>query len=450
VSNFHPALDLMDETLREGAERASISASIEEKYELGKAISDIGIRSLVVGMFPDVPHNIELLKHLIRGQRRKEIDQDTRFLVISHVGGIFNETLRVLNELGEPLDSVWIIVIHSVSDLQIRYLFPKVVLKRESPASWDAQEWAQASVEERRKSNLEWLDKFLPTVSKYKGGGAMLGLLDSFRADPAHLRNAVSLVTKHGIKQIRLVDTAGTCMPQQIDPFVGALVRDFPDVGFYCHFHDDFGMATGNALHALSLGARGADVSVGGFANRAGHAALAEVVMGLYYLYGVVLPDFKYDRLTPLSRLQERTYGLMERPTQPITGMITHGILSGIRTELVGEAADIFDIIDPLFVGSKLSRMFGARSGRDGVFRFLEENAERLSAAGVATTRENADRIFAIVNEEWEGRSRELLGELRLAIQHYYQLLNKSVFTETEMLDLILKHYRRAESATSQ
>jgi isopropylmalate/homocitrate/citramalate synthase len=187
------------------------------------------------------------------------------------------------------------------------------------------------------------------------------------------------------------------------------------------------------------------DVSVGGFANRAGHAALAEVATALYYLYGVALPGFRYEQLAALSRLQEQTYGLMERPTQPITGKITHGILSGIRTELIGEAADIFDIIDPTFVGSKLSRVFGARSGRDGVFGFMKENAGELP--GVEVTRENADRIFAVVVDEWESRSLRLLQEMRRNIERYYELLELSSFTEAEMLDLILEHSAKTTAA---
>jgi len=443
---FHPHVELVDETLREGAERASISPLMEDKYELGRAITEIGIRSVVVGMFPDVPHNIELLKRLLRGQRRGEISVDTRFLVISHVGKTFHDTMRALEDLGEPLDSVWVIVIHSVSDLQIRYLFPKVVYQKDPSLPWDAQKWADASVEERRAQNLEWLDGFLKNVESYRGGGIMAGLLDTFRSDAEHLRRAVGVVRDHGIRQIRLVDTAGTCMPQQVEPYVGRLVREFPSIDFYCHLHDDFGMATGNALAALGAGARGVDVSVGGFANRAGHAALAEVATALYYLYGVTLPGFRYERLAALSRLQEKTYGLMERPTQPVTGKITHGILSGIRTELIGEAADIFDIIDPTFVGSKLSRVFGARSGRDGIHRFLKENEGRLP--GVEVSRKNADRIFALVEQEWESRSRPLLEEMRQTIDRYYKLLEKSGFTEDEMLRLITQSTAKATAGT--
>ncbi|MEF9673028.1 hypothetical protein QNM99_15850 [Pseudomonas sp. PCH446] len=70
-------------------------------------------------------------------------------------------------------------------------------------------------------------------MSRYQGGGVMVGLLDTFRALHSHLINTVDLVARHGIGQIRLVDTAGTCLPHQVQGFVGELVERFPAIRFY-------------------------------------------------------------------------------------------------------------------------------------------------------------------------------------------------------------------------
>jgi len=433
---FHASIDLMDETLREGAERSGISPTLDEKYVLGRAIAGAGIRSMVVGMFPDVPHSIELLRVLLQGQRRGEIAADARFLVISHVGETFRETLRVLDSLDEPLDSVSIIVIHSVSDQQIRHLFPKILM-RAPEVAWDSEAWTAASNEERRARNLDWLDGFLPETKRYRGGGIVLGLLDVFRAHPAQVKPFAELAARHGIRQIRLVDTAGTCMPQQIPSYVGDFVRSFPTNEFYCHFHDDFGMATGNAIAALAVGARGVDVSVGGFANRAGHPALAEVAMALRDLYGVTLPGFRYSDLCALSRHAERTYGLIERATQPITGVITHAVLAGIRTELMNEARTIFDVIDPAVVGATLKRGFGIRSGKDGMLRTMKAYSSLLAEHGIEPTKEAADRYFGEVFAAWSARSRTVSQELKCAMDRYHLALARAEFSEEEVVQLI-------------
>lgn len=428
---FVDDIDLMDETLREGAERATVPPTLEAKADLAEAIAHTGIRSIVVGMFPDVPHNIAFLKELVQRQRAGRIPERVRFLVISHVGITFRQTLDTLNDLSIPLSSVWIIAIHSASDLQMRHLFP-TILRKDPALAWDDEAWCRTSDAEMRRLNLQWLDGFLPSLAAYRGGGVMVGLLDAFRANHEHLVAAVQTVARHRVTQIRLVDTAGTCLPNQVQRTVGELVNGFEQIQFFGHFHDDFGMATGNAIVGLSLGLKGVDVSVGGFANRAGHPPLAEVTMALLKLYGITLRDFRYDELVQLSRLTERLYGLMENPAQAITGVVTHSVQSGIRTELLRRAPTIFDILDPREVGADLVRMFGVRSGRDGLLRFLRETGV-LEPLGLAPNVEIADRLYPELELEWKRRSAVAHEQLQDCIRAYHRALNHSFFTERDV-----------------
>lgn len=435
---FADRIDLMDESLREGAERASVPPDLDAKCDLARAIADVGIRTLVVGMFPDVPQNAELLARLVRRQQAGQLPADLRFMVISHVGVTMRQTLALLDELAIPLDTVHVIAIHSVSDLQITHLFP-TILRKDGAVDWDQAAWEALDDATRRARNLDWLAEFLPVVTGWRGGGVMVGLLDAFRADHGHLMNAVATVAAAGIRQIRLVDTAGTCLPHQLPQTVGEPVARFPDIAFYGHFHDDFGMSTANAVMGLSLGLKGVDVSVGGFANRAGHPPLAEVVMALRKLYGVELPGVDPTRLHGLSRMAERIYGLMENPAQAITGVVTHSVQSGIRTELLRKAPRIFDAIAPEEVGARLVAMFGVRSGRDGLLRFLRER-QLLAPFGLEPTPEIADALFEHLDAEWARRSagaRARLGEL---IEQYQDTLNASFFTEEAMTSWLSAH----------
>ncbi len=429
---FHPRIDLMDETIREGAERASVPPLFAAKCELAEAIAQLGVKSIVVGMFPDVPHNIELLGALLASQRAGRIPGDVRFLVISHVGITMQQTFEVLRGLPGSKESVCVIAITSVSDLQLMHLFP-TILRKDPSLSFDVAEWEALTTEERRARNLAWLDGFLPTLKSSPSGSVMLGFLDAFRAEPAHVRDSVALAAAHGFTQVRLVDTAGSCIPQQVPELVAPLVQQYPQIDFYGHFHDDFGMATANALLGLAAGMRGVDVAVGGFANRAGHPPLAEVAMSLRTLYGVELPGFRYADLFALSRRAERTYGLMENPAQAITGVITHSVTSGIRTELLRRAPRIFDALDPAEIGAELTKAFGVRSGRDGMLRFLRERTEALRAIGLEPTEKVADALFEKLNDEWRRRSESTREQLLAQIDAYHAALQSSVFTEESM-----------------
>src|ERR1700691_5612239 len=113
IPGFHPSIDLFDETLREGAERAPLATSIEAKCGLAKAITSAGTRTLVVGMFPDVPHNIELLGALLDLRERGELPQSARFVIISYLGVRMEQTLRILDDLGRDLSALRVLAIHA-------------------------------------------------------------------------------------------------------------------------------------------------------------------------------------------------------------------------------------------------------------------------------------------------------------------------------------------------
>jgi isopropylmalate/homocitrate/citramalate synthase len=164
------------------------------------------------------------------------------------------------------------------------------------------------------------------------------------------------------------------------------------------------------------------------------------VAMALKKLYGVELAHFRYDGLFALSRLGERLYGLMENPAQAITGVITHSIQSGIRTELLKKAPTIFDILDPREIGSNLVRMFGVRSGRDGLLRFLRDTG--LAAAyGQEPTIELADRLYPLIEAEWKRRSAMVHEQLRHCVQSYQDVLNQSFFTEDDVSAWLKAHF---------
>lgn len=440
-----PDVDLFDETLREGAERSPLFVDVATKVELARRIVDTGIRTIVVGMYPDVPHNIELTRALLRARLDGELPTDTRFVIITHLGARLRRTRQLVRDLNCDTSALWILGIHSVSDEQLRHLYPMV---RNYPAvapptdcDPPLADWLGCTDQVRRADSLGWLRSELPVLADTPGiGGALVGLLDAFRADKSHLHDAVEVVRDAGISQIRLVDTAGTCYPRQAGELVSSLVTRNPELKFYGHFHDDFGMATANAMTGLESGLSGADVSVGGIANRAGHPALAEIVMALKHLSTGRASRYRTESLYELSRLTERTYGLIERPAQPITGSITYAVQSGIRTDLLKRSPKIFDEVDPAEIGSEIIKMYGVRSGQDGLLRIIAGNQHEFAAAGVAVapTTEFADRLHELLEREWSARTAAAASRLRAAIDEHDSALRAAFFDERSVVEWIV------------
>jgi homocitrate synthase NifV len=163
------------------------------------------------------------------------------------------------------------------------------------------------------------------------------------------------------------------------------------------------------------------------------------VALALRILYGVDLPGLDYAALSSLSRLVEQTYGLIERATQPITGVVTHTVQAGIRTELVGEARWMFDVIDPVSIGAELNRSFGVRAGLDDMRRILSQHGDRLAAAGLTPTTDLAERVYPLVVERWQDRSREVKQMLGETIRRYHELLARANFTEEEVVEFAME-----------
>lgn len=431
--NFSDDIDLWDETLREGAERSVLEISISDKLEIAEELSNIGIKTIVVGMFPDVPHNIELLTSLIECKERGDIANEVRFVIISHVGETYRQTTKLLKNIGIERDDVVILCIHSVSDDQINHLYPTIYNKGdEEPIDFDS--WYALSTDIKRKENISWLELFMLEI-KDDGFRKAVGLLDFYRADETHVRKILDVVEMSGIKEVRLVDTAGTCRPDQVTGITREIVSSYPYVKFHGHFHNDFGMATGNAVLGLSVGLKGVDVSIGGFANRAGHPPIAEVLTSLHYLYSKDI-GMNMGRLYQASRLFESKYGVIETVTAPATGLITCSVSSGIRTELVARCKTIFDVLDPEIIGSEYFKVFGVRSGIDGLKRLVGKVTEEENL----TINEDVDyeSLYEKVYSTWQDKSTNAKKSIFEHAKRYQNAILDSQLSEKEVEKMIL------------
>jgi homocitrate synthase NifV len=108
-----------------------------------------------------------------------------------------------------------------------------------------------------------------------------VGAQDASRADPLRVEEFIGLAAKHGAYRVRIADTLGVWTPVQTWEFFRHLRRRHPSLSLEFHGHNDLGMATANTISAIEGGADCASVTVNGLGERAGNAALEQVVMAL-------------------------------------------------------------------------------------------------------------------------------------------------------------------------
>ena len=218
---------------------------------------------------------------------------------------------------------------------------------------------------------------------------------DSTRSDREFLVQTYMEAVRAGAKYINIPDTVGASTPWEFYDLVAQVRSCLPqDIWIDVHCHNDFGMATANTLVGIAAGADGAQVTVNRFGERAGNAALEEVVAALHFLMGAET-SVKLEMLTKVSRLVAEKFGVQLQPNKPVVGVNAFAHEAGIHVHGVLENPSTYEAMPPEAVGNHRRIVLGRHSGRHAValgtsgngFRYgssREHAVIALKAAGVS------------------------------------------------------------------
>ena len=196
---------------------------------------------------------------------------------------------------------------------------------------------------------------------------------DAIRTEPDFLAEICMAVADAGASTLNIPDTVGYSTPPEIFRIftdLRAALRDYPDVVFSAHCHNDLGLAVANTLSALEAGARQVECTINGIGERAGNCSLEEVVMALK-----VRPDLfnlttgiNTTKLSQTSRLLSRATGSVIMRNKAIVGKNAFAHESGIHQHGMLNDARTYEIMRPEDVGVEKSNMvLGKHSGRHAI-----------------------------------------------------------------------------------
>ena len=197
------------------------------------------------------------------------------------------------------------------------------------------------------------------------GRRVSFGAEDASRADAGFLAQVARRAQACGAARVRFADTLGV-----LDPFSTyeaiARLRDAVDMEIEIHAHNDLGLATANTLAALRAGATHANTTVNGLGERAGNAALEEVVMGVRHLHGT---DTGVDTraLVAISHLVERASGRSVAFNKSIVGEAVFTHESGIHIDGLLKNPATYESFDPAELGRQRRTVLGKHSGSQAV-----------------------------------------------------------------------------------
>jgi isopropylmalate/homocitrate/citramalate synthase len=271
-----------DTTLRDGEQTVGVVLMPEEKLEIARALSDAGVERIEAG-FPRVSaDDWEAVRLISEAGLAAEIWGFSRAVAAD---------VEALVELGVRAS----VIESPISELKLRAL---------------------------GVSREEMLKRIRAAVATAVEAGIHVAYfgVDSTRAEPDFFDAAYGAAVEAGAAEVVVVDTLGVAGPEAVAELVGRMrERLGPDVPVHFHGHNDFGLATANAVAAVKAGAEWIHGTVNGMGERAGNANLAEVALTLRAVYGVETRlDLKQARALA-ARVQELS-GYELEPWKPLTG----------------------------------------------------------------------------------------------------------------------------------
>jgi 2-isopropylmalate synthase len=221
---------------------------------------------------------------------------------------------------------------------------------------------------------------------------------DATRTELDYLVEVVTAAIEAGATTINIPDTVGYTVPSEFTRIVRTLKEKVPNINkavLSVHCHNDLGLAVANSLAAIEAGARQVEVSVNGIGERAGNAALEEIVMALNLrkdIFGVEV-NTNTQEIYKTSRLVVSVTGIQVQPNKAIVGKNAFSHEAGIHQDGVLKERRTYEIMQPEQIGRSRSEIIlGRHSGKHGL-------EARLKELGYSIEGEDFEKIFAKFTE---------------------------------------------------
>jgi 2-isopropylmalate synthase len=371
-------LIIFDTTLRDGEQSPGASMTKDEKVRIAKMLERMRVDVIEAGFPIASPGDFEAVQAVARAVKD------------STVCGLARATRSDIERAGEALKGASSARIHTFiatspihMEMKLR-LEPDQVVEQAIDAVRYARRWTddvEFSAEDAGRSELDFLCRI------------------------------VEAAIVAGATTINIPDTVGYSLPEQFAFTIRQLLERVPNAhkaAFSVHCHNDLGLAVANSLAAVLAGARQVECTINGLGERAGNAALEEIVMAVHTRKDVFPCDTYLDttQIVPASRLVAGITGFPVQPNKAIVGANAFAHESGIHQDGVLKHRETYEIMRAEDVGWSANRIvLGKLSGRKAFRSRLQElditlgSEEELNEA-FARFKELADKKHEIYDED--------------------------------------------------
>ena len=349
---------IFDTTLRDGEQSPGCSMTMPEKLRMAEALVDLGVDILEAGFPIASDGDFEAVDEVSRKYPWVQVAALARACTTD-----VERAAKALQHAKRPRIHTFI----ATSDIHLTHKL--------------------------RKTRQQVLDEAVAAVSLARNytDDVEFSAEDATRTDPDYLEQVCRAVVEAGARTVNLPDTVGFSVPDEYAELIGRMVKSLGDRAIVSvHCHDDLGLAVANSLAAIKAGARQIECTINGIGERAGNAALEEVVTAMK-----VRPDrlpfetkIHSEKLFPTSQLLTQFITFGPQPNKAIVGENAFAHEAGIHQDGYLKNPATYEIVSPASVGVPESRLvLGKHSGRHA----LKDRAHTL---GYELTREELDEVY--------------------------------------------------------
>lgn len=352
---------IFDTTLRDGEQAAECSISVDDKVRIAKTLDEMGVDVIEAGFPASSPKAFEAVR---------KISEVVKSATVAGLCRATREDIEKAAQAIKPAKNKRIHVFIATSPLHMKYK-----LKMEP---------------------VDVLEKITEMVSYAKGycDDIEFSAEDATRSDKDFLCKAVELAIDAGATVVNIPDTVGYTMPDEYFETIAYLKKNVPNIDkaiISVHCHDDLGLSVANSLSGVRAGARQIECTINGIGERAGNAALEEVVMSMYVRRDIMPFKTNIDttKLVPISNMVSDITGFSVQYNKAVVGRNAFAHASGIHQDGMIKHRQTYEIMTPESVGlDKSSLVLGKYSGKNAV-------KERLSQIGVEVEEGDLKSIFS-------------------------------------------------------
>ena len=337
---------IFDTTLRDGEQSAGAGLTVEEKLRIAHQLNKLGVDVIEAGFAGSSPGDFEAVRRIANEVKGPDITSLARAV---------DADIDAAGRAFEGVENARIHVFISASDIHLMHQMRK---DRET-----IMDMAVHGVE-RAKSYVDDVE---------------FSAMDASRTEPEYLYTMLEAVIRAGATTVNITDTVGYSTPDEFGALIRGVIENVPNIEqavISVHCHNDLGMASANSLAAIENGARQVEGCINGLGERAGNAALEEVIMAVETRpdhYGVTT-GINLREIGNSSRMVSSIFGFPIQANKAIVGQNAFRHSSGIHQDAFLKERTTFEIMEPESVGWRgQALVLGKLSGRAGLRARLRE-----------------------------------------------------------------------------